>query len=303
MNTSPVHPLLPKLRELRLSGMLDTLKVRAAQAVQEHLSPGEFLALLLDDELERREGRRLAVRPKDGRCEQAKTLARFDFAAVPALNRSPVMELTTSAFVARRENILVVGPTGVGKSHLANSLAFEAIKRGLQGHPILIPSECWLTRNLWEGCRRLSGTHISCFWRKLSPVLAFSNPPLGISRIVQAGEEVRLDVEVIVDSACCPACQSVSFKVHDRYRRRPMDLPWRGQKARLDRDLSHYDQQMAESEVYAGRRVQVPGITPPSEQDTAFYGWTEHTARRMALGSEKRRALGPFVRSKGFNTD
>ena len=130
VNSSPVHPLLPKLRELRLSGMLETLEVRAAQAVEGKLSPGEFLALLLDDELDRREGRRLSARLKEGRCEEDKTLARFDFAAVPALSRSLVMELATCAFVARRENILVCGPTGVGKSHLANSMAFEAIKRG-----------------------------------------------------------------------------------------------------------------------------------------------------------------------------
>ena len=130
VNSSPVHPLLPKLKELRLSGMLDSLEVRAAQAVQDRLSPAEFLALLLDDELERRDHRRLGVRLKEGGCEAGKTIARFDFAAVPGLNRSVVMELATCGFVARHENILICGPTGVGKSHLASALAFEAIKRG-----------------------------------------------------------------------------------------------------------------------------------------------------------------------------
>lgn len=130
VNDSPVHPLLPKLRELKLSGMLDSLEVRAAQAITDHLSPGEFLALLLDDELERREQRRMKVRLMEGGCEDGKTLARFDFMAVPSLHRSVVMELATCAFVARHENLLICGPTGVGKSHLANALAFEAIKRG-----------------------------------------------------------------------------------------------------------------------------------------------------------------------------
>lgn len=64
-----------------------------------------------------------------------------------------------------------------------------------------------------------------------SPVL--SQSPLGISRIVQDGEDVRLDAEVLGEGAHCPACQTESFKVHDRYRRRPMDLPWRGRKARM----------------------------------------------------------------------
>ena len=66
-NTSPVHPLLPKLKELRLGGMLDSLEVRAAQAVADHLSPGEFLALLLDDELERRDQQAAHVEAQGGR--------------------------------------------------------------------------------------------------------------------------------------------------------------------------------------------------------------------------------------------
>ncbi len=61
-NTTLVHPLLPKLKRLGLSGMLNTLEVRAAQAAREHLSSGEFLAMLLDDELERREQGRLKLR-------------------------------------------------------------------------------------------------------------------------------------------------------------------------------------------------------------------------------------------------
>ncbi len=130
VNSSPVHPLLPKLKELKLGGMVDSLEVRAAQAVQEGLSPGEFLALLLDDELERRDQRRLGVRLKEAGCQGGKTLARFDFSVVPSLNRSLVMELATCAFVARHDNLLICGPTGVGKSHLAASLVFESVRRG-----------------------------------------------------------------------------------------------------------------------------------------------------------------------------
>ena len=69
------HPLLPKLRQLKLSGMVHTLDVRAAQAVEGHLSPVEFLALLLDDELERRSQQRLARRLAQSGCDARKTLA------------------------------------------------------------------------------------------------------------------------------------------------------------------------------------------------------------------------------------
>ena len=129
MNT---HPLLPKLRQLRLSGMLNTLDLRADQAVQEQLAPIEFLALLLDDELERRSHQRLAYRLSQSGCSAQKTLAHFDFSALPGLNRTLIQDLATCQFISRHENILFCGPTGVGKSHLANALALEALKRDLR---------------------------------------------------------------------------------------------------------------------------------------------------------------------------
>lgn len=123
------HPLLPKLRELDLSGMVLTLDMRAAQAAESHLAPTEFLAVLLDDELERRTQQRLSRRFAESGCDGQKTLASFDFGAAPGVNRTIVHELATCGFVARHENILLCGPTGVGKSHLANALGCEALKR------------------------------------------------------------------------------------------------------------------------------------------------------------------------------
>ncbi len=123
------HPLLPKLRQLKLSGMLHTLELRAAQAVERQLNPVEFLALLLDDELERRGQERLSRRLAYSGCDGLKTLAQFDFLAAPGVNRSLIQDLATCAFIPRHENLLLCGPTGVGKSHLANAIALEALKR------------------------------------------------------------------------------------------------------------------------------------------------------------------------------
>ena len=126
------HPLLPKLRQLKLGGMVQTLDVRASQAIERQLTPTEFLALLLDDELERRSQQRLARRLAQSGCDTHKTLAHFDFAATPGVNRSYIMDLAACTFIGRHENLLLCGPTGVGKSHLANGLAIEAMKRDLR---------------------------------------------------------------------------------------------------------------------------------------------------------------------------
>jgi DNA replication protein DnaC len=157
-----LHPLLPKLRQLKMSGMLHTLEVRSAQAVEQQLSPIEFLALLLDDELERRGQERLARRLAQSGCDQQKTLARFDFAATPRVNRTFLQDLATCAFVARHENLLICGPTGIGKSHLANAVAIEALKRDLQA---LYRGTQHLLADLHAA--RASGTHARLWARVL----------------------------------------------------------------------------------------------------------------------------------------
>jgi DNA replication protein DnaC len=124
------HPLLPKLKQLRLSGMLESLEERAQIASEQNLTPIEFFALLLDDELDRRHRTATALKERQACFESDKRLADYNFAANPTLDKSLVLEMAACRFVAEKENWLLHGPTGVGKSHLATAIGREAIRRG-----------------------------------------------------------------------------------------------------------------------------------------------------------------------------
>lgn len=124
------HPLLPKLKQLRLGGMINTLERRSQEAIDRSLAPMEFLALLLDDEIERRDQKRFRRMIDASRLDESKTISQFDFAASPWLSRTLVNELSSCRFIDNAENVLLAGPTGTGKSHLAQALGHEAIKQG-----------------------------------------------------------------------------------------------------------------------------------------------------------------------------
>jgi DNA replication protein DnaC len=124
------HELVPQLKRLRLSGILDTLEVRNQQAVGEQWSYIEFLSRLVADEVERRAAKQLALRLRRGQVDTTKTLETFDFNFNPTLNRRQVYDLATCEFVRQKRNCLVVGQTGVGKTHLAQALSHEAARRG-----------------------------------------------------------------------------------------------------------------------------------------------------------------------------
>ena len=119
------------LRKLRLSGMADVLDTRLLQAQAEQMAPIDLLAALVTDELQRREDRLLARRHKQARFRDSdRSLDGFDFAFNKKINRALVFELATARFVAQREDALLIGPPGTGKSHLAQAIGRAAIQQG-----------------------------------------------------------------------------------------------------------------------------------------------------------------------------
>ena len=124
------HQLTTRLKQLRLSGILETLDVRLRQAMEEQWSHMDFLERLLEDEAERRNHKQFSLRVRRANFQPDKTIERFDFTFNPQINRAHILELANCQFVARKEPVLIVGPTGVGKSHLAQAFGHAACRRG-----------------------------------------------------------------------------------------------------------------------------------------------------------------------------
>ena len=127
---NPMPALTPMLKEIRLSGILDSLEARNRQAIEDKLAYTDFLALLLQDEVARRSQKKLTVRIRRANFRNQKTLEDFDFAFNPLLNRALILDLATGRYIEEKVAVLIAGPTGTGKSHIAQALGHCAIRQG-----------------------------------------------------------------------------------------------------------------------------------------------------------------------------
>jgi DNA replication protein DnaC len=116
------------LRALKLSGMLETLDARLAQARAGDLGHLEFLQVLCEDEISRRASVSLAKRVRRARFEQQATLEGFDFAASPKLPAAAIRDLAALRWLHAGESVILYGPVGVGKTHVAQALGHLAVR-------------------------------------------------------------------------------------------------------------------------------------------------------------------------------
>lgn len=122
--------LIPVLKTLRLSGVLQTLELRLREVTEDQVGHVDFLLRILRDEVERRATKQLGARLRKANFEHAKTLGDFDFVFNPTLPKARILDLATCGFIGRHENVVLVGPTGTGKSHIAQALGHRACMAG-----------------------------------------------------------------------------------------------------------------------------------------------------------------------------
>jgi DNA replication protein DnaC len=142
------HQLENQLKTLRLGGFLQTLDLRLQEAQKTSLGYVEFIQLLVQDEIERREAKKLNLRLSRASFEEEKSLEGFDFAFNPKLNAKLIRDLGNGTFIEKKEHVLLYGPAGVGKSHIAQALGHQACRLG---YDVLFTKAAKLFRFLLAG--------------------------------------------------------------------------------------------------------------------------------------------------------
>lgn len=135
------------LRQLRLPSFARNYQVFAADAARNNLDYTRYLLALAEQEVTKREQNRIQKRVKASRFPVLKELADFDFSALPALNKAQVLDLSRGEYIHKREPIVFIGNPGLGKTHLAISLALAACR---QGHKVRFWTAAGLVNELLQ---------------------------------------------------------------------------------------------------------------------------------------------------------
>lgn len=118
------------LKQLKLPTLIKNYQVFARQAAEKNLTYEEFLCDLLEQEIIQRDDNNLKRRMRYAKFPTAKTLETFDFKEIPGLNKNKVLQLSQGEYITKAENIILVGNSGTGKTHLATALATCACREG-----------------------------------------------------------------------------------------------------------------------------------------------------------------------------
>jgi DNA replication protein DnaC len=142
---NPLPELSPLLKRLRLSGILDSLDKRNREAIETKMSYPDFLSLLIADEVARREHKKFNLRIRRAGFRSTKTLEQFDYDFNVAIDQALITELASCRFIAEKVAVLIAGPCGTGKSHIAQALGHAAVRAG---HDVVFTTQSQLLGSL-----------------------------------------------------------------------------------------------------------------------------------------------------------
>ncbi|MBI2259961.1 MAG: ATP-binding protein, partial [Flavobacteriia bacterium] len=125
-----METLKTKLRQLKLAGMVKTIESRNIFALEKKVTYIDFMELLLEDESVNRSANSFSKRLNRSKLDTQKGIDNFDFNYQPELEKTKILDLAACRFITEKKNIILMGKPGVGKTHLANAIGVEAIKKG-----------------------------------------------------------------------------------------------------------------------------------------------------------------------------
>ena len=131
IQTSNAPEIKTQLKKLFLSGMANCLDDRNKEAIANKMSYPDFLSILIQDELLLRKQKLYERRYKKAAFKTSKTIEAFDFSFNPKIDQKLIRDLATCRFVSEKVPVLIMGPCGTGKSHIAQALGHCAIQKGL----------------------------------------------------------------------------------------------------------------------------------------------------------------------------
>lgn len=152
------------LKQLKLSGILDSLETRNRQAIEAKMAYTDFLGLIVQDEIARRSQKRLALALRRANFRNQKTLEEFDYSFNPSINRALITDLASCRFLQEKVAVFIVGPCGTGKSHIAQALGHAAVRTG---HDVLFTTQSKMLSQL-NAARAIN--NYDRFFRKLASV-------------------------------------------------------------------------------------------------------------------------------------
>ena len=156
------------LKKLKLTSILQNYAQFATIAGKENQSYELYLKALIEEEMNCRDTNRIKRLITQAKFDRIKRLHEFDFTEVPALNKQKIIQLSDGHFIDRAENVCLLGPAGVGKSHLAKSIGYEACKKG---YPVRFFSAAELVNELIESKQNYILSKIQKRYRKYKLIL------------------------------------------------------------------------------------------------------------------------------------